>query len=183
MRPLSWFILLCSITISGGSTLAAGDGKLTELEKKQLVNSRYETYRKDLPGIAETEVLKGRKLLAEGQKVVFIDTRRPEEIAVSTLPGAITEEAYLASPETYRDHLKIAYCTIGYRSGIFARDMSREGDTIYNLRGGILGWTLEGGDVYDDGEPVKRIHVFAERWNYAPQGYETATFSLLRQLF
>lgn len=183
MRPRYLLLLLCAIAISGGSAFAADDSELTEHEKMQLVDSRYETYRKDFPGIAEIEVFRGRKLLAEGEKVIFIDTRRPEERAVSTLPGAMSKEAYLASRDTYHDHLKIAYCTIGYRSGMFSRDMARAGDTIYNLRGGILAWTLAGGVVYGEGKPVKRLHVFAERWNYAPRGYETETFSLFRQLF
>ena len=147
MRPLYLLLLFCAIAISGGSALAADDSELTELEKMQLVDSRYETYRTDFPGIAEIEVTRGRKLLAEGEKVVFIDTRRPEERAVSTLPGAISEEAYLASRETYRDHLKIAYCTIGYRSGMFSRDMAQRGDTIYNLRGGILDWARNGFEI------------------------------------
>ena len=183
IRPLTKLLVLCAVISFTVPVPAIGDSALSEQEKKQLVYDRYESYREDFPGIEEIGPLTARELLNGGQKLVFIDTRRAEEINVSALPGAISQDDYLASPETYRDHQKIAYCTIGYRSGIFSRDMSRRGETIYNLRGGILAWTLEGGTVYGDGTPVKRVHVFAERWNYAPQGYETVKFSLLRQLF
>ena len=62
--------------------------------------------------------------------------------------------------------------------------MADKGITVINLRGGILAWLLEGGTVYDqEGHPTKRVHVYGDRWEYAPVGYEIVKFSLWERLF
>ena len=61
--------------------------------------------------------------------------------------------------------------------------MAALGRTVYNLKGGILAWVLEGGAVYDADGESKRIHVYGKEWNYAPADYETVTFSFWQRLF
>jgi hypothetical protein len=62
--------------------------------------------------------------------------------------------------------------------------MAKKGITIVNLQGGILAWILEGGEVYDkSGKKVKRVHVYSDKWNYAPAGYGIVKFSLWEQIF
>ena len=52
------------------------------------------------------------------------------------------------------------------------------------LQAGILAWLLEGGKVYDQrGDETKRVHVYGEKWDYAPAGYETVKFSPLERIF
>ena len=103
---------------------------------------------------------------------------------VSMLPGAITKKQYLAEPGRYKDITVVGYCTISYRSGVFARKMQQKGFEVVNLKGGILAWTLEGGSVHDEnGREIRQIHVFGKKWNYAPSGYETVMFNLWEQLF
>ena len=49
---------------------------------------------------------------------------------------------------------------------------------------GILAWLLEGGPVYDEsGQEVKRVHVYGDKWDFAPTGYESVKFSLWQQVF
>ena len=99
------------------------------------------------------------------------------------LPGAITEDEYLNNTKRYDRMTAIAYCTIGSRSGYFAKKMAAKGVEINNLAGGVLGWVFDGGRVYRDEKQVKIIHVYGPKWNYAPKGYESVMFGLLERLF
>ena len=80
----------------------------------------------------------------------------------------------------------IPYCTIGYRSGHYTRDLqSRElGLTVRNLAGSILAWTHAGGPLVAPGaagaagqaEETRRLHVYGAAWDLAPRAYETQRF-------
>jgi sodium/bile acid cotransporter 7 len=161
----------------------AGQNTMTDAEKKQTVYDMYAGYKKDFPAVIDVSPEEAAALL-EQDRVVFVDTRKPEEMAVSMLPGAVSQNDFVNHLETYGDKSVVAYCTVSYRSGVFAREMAEKGITVKNLVGGILAWTLEGGKVYDsNGLETKRIHVYGDRWDYAPAGYETVKFSLWQQLF
>jgi len=160
----------------------ADESILSEARKKETVYAMYAQYKKDFPTVADIAPPKAMQLLEEN-RIVFVDTRKPAEMQVSQLPQAVSRETFLADTDRYRNKMVVGYCTISYRSGVFAREMAEQGIKIHNLQGGILAWTLEGGTVYHDGKPVKRIHVYGDRWDYAPAGYETVKFSLWNQLF
>jgi sodium/bile acid cotransporter 7 len=156
---------------------------MSDAQKKETVYRMYAGYKKDFPNVKDISPQRAMELLDQN-KVVFVDTRKPEEIAVSMLPGAVAEKDFLKDPDRYRERTIVAYCTISYRSGVFARDLANEGTTVLNLRAGILAWLLEGGRVYDQSEKeVKRVHVYGDEWDYAPAGYETVKFSLGERLF
>ncbi len=110
--------------------------------------------------------------LMKDKKIVFIDVRRPEEQEQSMLPDAITAKTFLENPGKYKDSKKVGYCTIGYRSSIFAEKLKEMGISIYNLRGGLLAWVHDGGKVYNDRGESFRIHVYGRPWNLGPEGYE-----------
>jgi sodium/bile acid cotransporter 7 len=156
---------------------------MPDADKKETVYRMYNGYKKDFPEVRDISPQQAMALLKQ-DKVVFVDTRKPEEMTVSMLPGAISGEAFLNHPEQYRDKTIVGYCTISYRSGKFASRIAEQGITVINLRGGILAWTLEGGKVYDNsGKEVKRIHVYGDKWDYAPAGYESVKFGLWQQIF
>jgi sodium/bile acid cotransporter 7 len=146
-------------------------GPQNDSEAKQRVYSMYEDYRKSFPEAPEMHPQEAMGLMGTAE-VVFVDTRSEEERRVSMLPGAVAHEEFLRNPGAYSDGTVVAYCTIGYRSGLLARDMLEKGRRVHNLEGGILGWVHEGGKVYDEGEETRRIHVYGRRWNYPPQSYE-----------
>lgn len=105
--------------------------------------------------------------------LVLIDVRSPEEQAVSRLPGAVTEAAFLADPARYAGKTAVAYCTIGYRSGLFAQALARKGIPVANLAGGLLGWLHAGGTLVDaQGAATQRVHVYGRTWDLAPLAYE-----------
>ena len=173
-----------TITLLGGvlimlgvfAAMVRGDRDRSNSEKRKIVYQMYTGYQKDFPDVGDISPQQAMELLKQ-ERVIFVDTRKPAEMAVSMLPGAVSKKDFLSQPEQHRDKTAVAYCTISYRSGKFASQMAAKGITLLNLRGGILAWTLEGGRVYDpSGKEVKRIHVYGDTWDYAPAGYESVKF-------
>ena len=143
-----------------------------DIEKRHMIEKMYINYQAKFPEVADIDSSKAAQLAMQ-KNVLFIDAREQNEQRVSMLPGAITAKTFLKNSEKYKDHTKIVYCTVGYRSGKFAQKLSKKGIQIYNLRGGILGWVHAGGRVYDQNGQTDRIHVYGRRWNLAPESYET----------
>ena len=81
---------------------------------------------------------------------LVIDVRTPEEYGVARIPGSVN---YNVRSETFEDDLKnldkstplYLYCRSGRRSNTAAQKLKEMGfETVYDLEGGILGWTEEG---------------------------------------
>lgn len=153
-------------------------GRPDDAELWRQVDAMYDSYRvRNFPDVAEISPQDAMALAGRDPgKVVFIDVRPDEERRVSTIPGSVRADVFLANVEQYRGMLGVAFCTISYRSGELLEELGGEldGVRLANLQGGLLGWVHAGGALVDDrGEPVKRLHVFGSRWDLAPQGYET----------
>jgi len=140
--------------------------------KHRKVQEMYNEYKKSFPGAPD---ISAKDAIEEKQlgKVIFVDVRKDEEKNISMLPGAISERELLLNPQKYKNHLIIAYCTIGYRSGKLAEKLQEQGIRMVNLRGGILAWLHDGGKVYKDGKPANRVHVYGKKWDLAPSGIES----------
>ncbi len=141
----------------------------------------YRGYAEAFPGVPDISVADARRLFNEG-RVLFIDTRTREERAVSMLPGAVTPEAFAGNTALAEGKVAVAYCTVGYRSGVFAEKAAGGNNAVKNLAGGILAWILTGGKVYAAGAETRRVHVYGKKWNHAPEGYEVVMFGLFRRL-
>ena len=148
--------------------MAASDGDAPVLK----IEKMYRDYRRefrDVPDVTATDL---RSLLENGE-VLVVDVRDANERAVSTIPGAITVEEFERDHNDGRDVSVVTYCTIGYRSGLFADRLRQRGVTVLNLSGGILAWSHADGQlVTPAGEPTKRVHVYGRRWNLLPPEYE-----------
>ncbi|MFV1958270.1 MAG: rhodanese-like domain-containing protein, partial [Planctomycetota bacterium] len=77
----------------------------------------------------------------DGPRLLLIDSREPEEYAVSRIPGAVnlqTANAVIraldaSDPPPARI---VIYCSVGYRSSVLARALLRRGiRNVVNLRG------------------------------------------------
>ena len=150
-------------------------------EKLSAVRRMYRGYKREFPNVGDISATEARALFDQG-KVLFIDAREPEEREVSTLPGAVTGEAFLKNPDLAKGKTAVAYCTVGYRSGVFAGEADRQGLGVLNLRGGIVAWVLDGGKVYHDGRETNRVHVYGKEWNYLPEGYEAVIYGFFEKL-
>ena len=128
----------------------------------------------DLVAAARAHVRELAPAQAQSQlgRGVLSDVREPAERAVSTLPGTVTAKQYLADPGRFAGKKAVAYCTIGYRSGVWAEEEAKKGLPVANMAGGLLGWLHAGGTLVDArGEPTKTVHVYGRTWDLAPKAF------------
>ena len=157
------------VTLMGQQTVSSDD--LTDAVKLRKIESLCNEYHAEFPEVLEITPRQAMRLIAD-QKSVFIDLRDQQEQQVSMLPGAIPENEFMNNFKSYDDYVKIAYCTVSYRSEKFAQMLQKEGIAVYNLRGGILAWVHDGGKVYNQNGETRRIHVYKSEWNLLPARYE-----------
>jgi sodium/bile acid cotransporter 7 len=155
--------------------------ELTDADKKRIVNQMFAEYSKEFPSVKTIDPKKAMDL-AGSEDLVVVDVRHEKEMAVSVIPGAITKSEFLSQKESYHDKTIVVYCTIGYRSGIFAAEMQKQSFDVYNLKGGILSWVLEGGQVRNNTGIVKQVHVYGEKWRYVPDGYDAVVFGFFERM-
>jgi len=168
MGLITAVLVFAFVTLMVQLSLSSDD--LSDKAKRQKVEDMYDGYKKQFLEVRDISPQKVMALKSEG-KAVLIDIREPREQQVSMLPGAITEKEFVNNPAKYKDAVKIAYCTISYRSGKFAQKLQEKGIMVYNLRGGILAWVHAGGKVYDQSGETDRIHVYGRMWNLGPKRY------------
>lgn len=108
----------------------------------------------------------------ESESWAIVDARSEVEIAVSTIPEAISMDEFCANLESYRQSAILIYCTIGCRSGDAAESLMADGFQTHNLWGGVIAWALHGNQfTTSDGKDTYRVHVFDEKWNVIPPPY------------
>ena len=147
-------------------------GPTTDAELLRRVREMYADYQRESFPQVKTVTIEEAERLRREENALFVDVRSQGEQAVSMLPGAITDVEFLENPKRYTGRPLIGYCTISYRSGVLARDLREKGIEMMNLRGGMLAWVHAGNEVYHEGEPIRRVHVYGEEWNLLPAGYE-----------
>lgn len=157
------------VTLMGQQTVSSDD--LTDAVKRQKVDDLYDDFHTKFPDVPEVTPQQAMRLIAN-QKSIFIDIREQHEQQVSMLPGSITAQDFCDNVKGYKDHLKIAYCTISRRSGQFVEALQKKGIPAFNLRGGILAWVHDGGKVFNRDGETQQIHVYDRQWNFVPAGYE-----------
>lgn len=141
--------------------------QLSDEEKKVKVEEMYQEYAKKMPEVKEIR----SETLINGipEDVILVDVRTAQEQTVSMIPGAITKEVFLQEKEACRDKKIVAYCTVGARSAVFAEKISKDGFQAYNLAGGILAWTGEGGKVVSAAQQAeKKVHTYGKEWDLVP---------------
>lgn len=113
------------------------------IERKQEldgISARLATKFSDVPHLSPDAV---STLQCEGTPVVLIDTRTPEERAVSTIPGSLTIDEFNAREGDLKGARCVAFCTVGYRSSQLAQELQKRGFDAANLEGSILAWVSD----------------------------------------
>lgn len=106
---------------------------------------------------------------------VLVDVRSEKEIDVSIIPGAITKTQYKKDAAKYQDKLVIPYCTVGGRSGAYAKQLAKGGVKVKNYQGSILKWVDAGLPLVTlDGQSTNRVHTYSDRYQI-PAKYEQVT--------
>jgi rhodanese-related sulfurtransferase len=169
-RMIARTLLAGALLLSACAPRGAGGDEQENLER---IAEMYEGYHQEFPEVTAIEADELAERLAGTEPPVLVDVRTDEEREVSIIPGAISRQEF----ETRRGELDgrevVTYCTIGYRSGLYADELRRQGWEVANLRGSILAWTHAGGELEAGGEPTRRLHVYGRRWDLAADGFET----------
>lgn len=122
-----------------------------------------------------TEQIRDLQSNPGADKVVLVDVRSEEEISVSKIPDAVTRDEFESSFEKYRDYVVVAYCTIGGRSLLYARQLSKRGVDSRNLRAGIISWCKARLPLESpEGNDTRRVHTYSSMY-HVPSEYEQIT--------
>jgi sodium/bile acid cotransporter 7 len=163
--------------------MAAADVAANKVE----VIKKYEGFKaSSFPEVPDLTIQQLQDMLQDkSRKVVLVDARTSDEQDVSMIPGAVRRSPDFEQLDKaeLKDTTIVAYCTVGARSGKFAKQLLQDGfKDVYNLRGSIISWTHEGLPlVAPDGTQTKRVHTFGNSWALQGEGYEPVTFSAPRE--
>jgi len=165
-------VVLC-LAVVGAVFLASQSAETTmsDEQKRERIESLYQKYQRKFPeveGVTATEAIAD---LEEGRELVLVDVRKPEEQAISMIPGAITQQEFEERQKALRGKTVITYCTAGYRSGLYAKKLQKKGWEVLNLEGSLLAWTHAGGPLVDSEGPTKRVHVYSADWSLEAEDY------------
>lgn len=156
----------------GCSTVALSAPPAPDDALIRAIDERYVKFAQQFPGVSAITVEQLQKA-APGGTVRLVDVREGAERETSVIPGAITREEFERNRELYRRDNIVTYCTVGYRSGIYAQNLLDEGFQVQNLKGGILAWVASLAPIVDTNGPTRRVHVNSRRWKgLLATGYE-----------
>lgn len=131
-----------------------------------LVNAKI---RHDFPGVQRITTSELAAWLADSKRPapLLLDVRTKPEFEVSHLKNAqrVAPDAPASAVQEAKDRPIVTYCSVGYRSGAFAKKLRTAGYTnVVNLQGSIFAWANEGRPVFRDGEKVTKVHPFNRIW-------------------
>ena len=97
----------------------------------------------------------------------LLDVRTRAEFDVSHLRGAmhVEPDAAAAAVGGRKDQLIVTYCSVGYRSGAFAKKLGEAGYTnVTNLEGSIFRWANEDRPIVSGGRATDKVHPYNRTW-------------------
>ena len=131
-----------------------------------LVNAKIRSEFPDVKRISTAELaawLKDRSRPAP----VLLDVRTRAEFEVSHLEGAkhVEPSAPPSAVREPKDRPLVTYCSVGYRSGAFAKKLADAGYTnCVNLEGSIFRWANEGRPIVRNARRVNEVHPYNRTW-------------------
>lgn len=131
-------------------------------------NKLKSLYKNTVPQIDPVEVKRKKE---EGKQIIILDTRSPEEYAVSHLPDAKFVDYKRFKTENV-EHIDknaevVVYCTVGYRSERIGEKLLDMGFTnVKNLYGGIFQWANEERPLLNkNNQPTDSVHTYSRSWS------------------
>jgi rhodanese-related sulfurtransferase len=171
-RTITWLTVIFVVAFALIGIGHCGYGKLRWMQSLDLASEHIEKEFDDVDHIS-TDTL-AALLDADRSKVLLIDTRAPDEYAVSRIPGALNAQdpkavkAILETLKTGDLSSIITYCSIGYRSAELAEKLEKDDDVdlpVKNVLGSIFQWANEDRPLETpDGKPATKVHPFNETW-------------------
>ena len=131
-----------------------------------LVNAKI---RSEFPGVRRITTTELAMWLNDRSRhaPLLLDVRTKAEFEVSHLAGAKHVEPGAAASiiRESKDRPIVTYCSVGYRSGAFAKKLGDAGFTnVLNLEGSIFRWANEGRQVVRDGRTAVEVHPYNGTW-------------------
>jgi rhodanese-related sulfurtransferase len=125
--------------------------------------------RHDFPTVWQIDSQQLTQWLGDAHRVqpALLDVRTRAEYDVSHIHGAQRVEpgsnvTLIAIP---REKPIVTYCSVGYRSAAFAKTLQDAGfKDVQNLTGSIFDWANNGFPIERQGQPVKKVHPYNNRW-------------------
>lgn len=125
----------------------------------------------EAPNISANQIRAMQNSKEWTNRFVVVDVRAKVESDVSVIPGAITKSEFEKNSLRHQGKVVIAYCTVGYRSGIYANKLTSKGWRAYNYKGSILDWCKHQLPLTTlDGKKTNRVHTYNSRYK-ASSGY------------
>jgi rhodanese-related sulfurtransferase len=169
-------VLVLLLVVTAGAvfmTSPSAETIMSDEQKRERIDTLYQKYTRKFPQVSGVTAVELKAELDSGKELLLVDVRKPEEQAVSMIPGAITQKDFERRQESFRDRPVVTYCTAGYRSGLYAKKLMKQGWQVRNLEGSLLSWTHAGGPLVDsDGQPTRRVHVYSADWSLEASSYE-----------
>ncbi len=165
------FLVLAAMLLAPAVIYLLTPSRAPVTDKAAVVEARYQDT--VVAKFADVPEISAAQLLKEPADIVLVDVRSAEEQAVSMIPGAVRSAVVERDLKAYEGKTLVTYCTIGYRSALFARDLRHQGLQAQNLHGGVLAWTHAGGGLDVGGVATRELHVWGPEWDLAPEGIQT----------
>ena len=163
-----------AVVVIGFCLLVTGckASKVSDMDKQARIRTIYRQYAKEFPAVEGITAAELRRLKRQGKNLVLVDVRSLLETSVSYIPSAITTAEFERDLAQYQNSTVIVYCTIGYRSGLYAQKLQQQGIEVLNLRGGLLAWSYAKGKLTDGTKDTRQVHVFSRQWQLTRSSYE-----------
>ena len=136
-----------------------------------------EEVRKRFPQVPQLSTDELAARMASGEQIVLLDVRRPDEYAVSHLPGAVRVDPGAAPklpPGVDPDLPVVAYCSIGWRSSKWVEGLRGQGVDAMNLEGSIFQWVAEDRTVVRGETVVDVVHPYSRMWGWLVESEDRA---------
>ena len=139
----------------------------------QLANvQRIGTRQPQAPTVTAAQIQAWRANSKISGQLLIVDVRDEAETDVSIIPGAIALAEFEKTQQNQLGKTVITYCTVGYRSAIYAHKLREEGWNAWNYQGSILDWCDHRLPVVTpSGQNTKRVHTYSSRYALAA-GYQ-----------
>ncbi|MDJ0691894.1 MAG: rhodanese-like domain-containing protein [Xenococcaceae cyanobacterium MO_188.B32] len=162
---VSCFLLLTTVSCSKNYA------NHSEEWKQEKIKTLYTQYARKFPEVKDISAEELQQL-QEQEKVILVDVRTPQEMEVSMIIGAISQAEFEREQDKYRHNTIVPYCTIGDRSGMYAKKLQEQGFQVFNFKGSILSWSHAGGKLVNSQGITNRVHIHGKKWELAAENYQ-----------
>lgn len=138
----------------------------------QMVVAQIRGLHPEAPTVTTSQIQSMRTDENSQGSFVIVDVREKAETDVSVIPGAITQAEFERTAHQQHGKAVLVYCTIGHRSGIYAKKLLKDGWEAWNYKGSILEWCDNHLPVVTkDGQSTTRVHTYNSSYSVA-SGYQ-----------